>query len=99
MSFTILAKNIEESDVAVTPIAALTYTGGELTPVPVITYNTRTLEVGEGKDFTVKYSANTAAGTATVTVTGIGNYKGSIDVPFTIEKKGYRQRRILCRLR
>ena len=39
-----------------------------------------------GTDYTVQYSNNIAAGTAIVTVTGIGNYKGEKDVTFTIDK-------------
>ena len=77
-------KNITAEGVVIGQLAALTYTGGELTPVPVITYNNMTLEVGEGKDFTVGYADNTAAGTATVALTGIGNYTGYAEVSFTI---------------
>ena len=37
-------------------------------------------------DYTVSYSNNTNAGTATVTIEGKGNYKGTITKNFTIEK-------------
>lgn len=38
----------------------------------------------EGKDYTVAYSNNINVGTATVTLTGIGNYKGTITKEFNI---------------
>ena len=38
-----------------------------------------------GKDFAVKYSDNIEAGTATVTVTGIGNYTGTLQTTFVIK--------------
>lgn len=53
-------------------VTATTYMGVELEP---------------GTDFTVSYKNNTNAGTATVTVTGIGNYSGTVTKTFTIEKK------------
>ena len=37
-----------------------------------------------GRDYTVTYANNKAVGTATMTVTGIGNYKGSKSVTFKI---------------
>ena len=40
----------------------------------------------EGTGFTVKYKNNTKPGTATVTVTGKGNYKGSAKATFKIAK-------------
>ena len=39
----------------------------------------------EGKDFSVKYQNNVLAGTATVVITGMGQYEGSITENFTIE--------------
>ncbi|MCD8347531.1 MAG: fibronectin type III domain-containing protein [Lachnospiraceae bacterium] len=42
----------------------------------------------EGTDYTVTYSNNMNVGTATVTVTGIGNYKGTLTLNFTIESFG-----------
>ena len=40
----------------------------------------------QGTDYTVSYKNNTKAGTATVTVSGKGNYTGSKDASFTIKK-------------
>ena len=40
----------------------------------------------EGADYTVSYENNVNAGTATATVTGIGNYAGTKALAFTIEK-------------
>ena len=40
----------------------------------------------QGTDYTVSYKNNTKAGTATVTVSGKGNYTGGKDASFTIKK-------------
>lgn len=42
-------------------------------------------ELKLGKDYTLSYNKNTAAGTAYITIRGKGNYKGTIrEIPFTI---------------
>lgn len=66
-------------------IADQTYTGKAIKPA-VVVYDGETLLV-EKKDYTVKYSANVKVGTATVKVTGKGNYVGSDTANFTIVKK------------
>ena len=40
----------------------------------------------ENTDYTVSYTNNTDAGTATVTITGVGNYKDSVSEGFTIQQ-------------
>lgn len=40
----------------------------------------------EGTDYTVSYSDNVNAGTATITVTGVGSYSGSRTADFAISK-------------
>ena len=47
-----------------------------------ILYDGKTLK--KGTDYTVKYLNNTKVGTATVTVTGKGNYTGSV-APLTFK--------------
>lgn len=42
----------------------------------------------EGVDYTVSYSNNVNAGTATVTVTGMGKFTGTVSENFTIRKAG-----------
>ena len=74
----------------VTPVSALSvaaianqvYTGAALKPVPVIKDGSKTLV--NGTDFTLAYANNTAVGTATITVTGIGAYAGTRSVNFKI---------------
>ncbi|MCQ2528738.1 MAG: DUF4214 domain-containing protein [Saccharofermentans sp.] len=51
-------------------------------PSPVVTINGVILK--EDVDYTVTYSNNTATGTATVSISGIGNYTGSCSVEFSI---------------
>ncbi|MBQ6843372.1 MAG: leucine-rich repeat protein, partial [Agathobacter sp.] len=58
------------------------YDGTEKKPTVTVTCDNRTLK--EGTDYTVSYANNTAVGTATVTITGIGNYCESISKNFTI---------------
>ena len=65
-------------------IQAVTYTGKAQTPALTIKYNGMTLK--EGTDYTVAYTSNTNAGSATATVTGKGNYTGTAEKPFTINK-------------
>ena len=75
-TFTISAKDI--SDFPVNAIPDQKYTGEEVKPEIVIEGLT------EGVDFTVEYTNNVEAGTATVTIKGIGNYTGTITMNFEI---------------
>ena len=55
---------------------------GGCTPKVVVTYNSRPLRPGE--DYYVTYEDNTKAGTATVTITGMGDYTGTGTLNFEI---------------
>ncbi|MBR5800853.1 MAG: InlB B-repeat-containing protein [Lachnospiraceae bacterium] len=59
------------------------YTGEKITFPEIRVYHNRKL-LKDGEEYTVKYSKNTNAGTATVTVTGKGFYSGSIVQQFEI---------------
>ena len=73
------------SNATVSGIANQTYTGKALTPKPTVKVGMVTLR--EGTDYNLSYSNNTNAGTASVTVTGKGNYTGTITKTFTIAKR------------
>ena len=72
------------SGLAATSIVARTYTGSAIKPVPEVKDGTKVLK--SGTDYTTAYSNNTNAGTATVTITGKGNYTGTKKVTFKINK-------------
>ena len=82
-TLTVGTKALENSFIA--DIDALTYTSEAKTPAPVLTFHEMTLVAGT--DYTVAYSNNTNAGTATVTATGKGNYSGQAQKTFTITQK------------
>ena len=66
------------------------YTGRKIEPKITIIDKTeseeKVLEQGEDKDYIVSYDNNINAGTATVTITGKGNYTGTRTVYFNIIK-------------
>lgn len=68
---------------AVVTAANQTYSGSALTPVPTVTLGGETVP---STGYDVTYSNNTNAGTATVTITGKGDYTGSASGNFTINK-------------
>lgn len=70
------------TDAMISTIAEQTYTGGPLTPEVEVKHGKTTLV--EGTDYTIAYADNIEAGTATVTVTGQGNYTGEATATFTI---------------
>ena len=53
---------------------------------PGVTVKMASTTLTAGTDFTVSYAGNTNVGTATVKVTGIGEYKGEKSTTFTINK-------------
>ena len=61
-----------------------TYTGSALRPTVTVKLNGKTLTLGT--DYTVAYSNNIEVGTATITVTGKGDYTGTATGHFTISK-------------
>lgn len=61
------------------------YTGAELTPDPVVKVGATTLI--NRTDYIVNYSNNINAGTATVIITGKGNYIGNKTINFSIAKR------------
>ncbi len=76
--------------ISVSSISNQTYTGSPLEPpVGTVTYRTigGTVHTLTPKDYTVTYSDNTNAGTATVTVQGKGNFEGTGGTTFTIDPK------------
>lgn len=82
INFTIDPKYIYSSDVEIADIEDQIYTGSSITPEISAVFNGKTLV--KDKDYTLSYSKNTAAGTATVTITGKGNFTGSTDKKFKI---------------
>ena len=66
----------------VTAIPDQTYTGSAITPTVIVKFNGATLALGT--DYTVSYSSNISAGTATVTITGKGNFTGTKTATFKI---------------
>ena len=80
ISATIGQKNI--STVTIDPIPDQTYTGNAITPDPEVKDGTTVLK--KDKDYTVSYTNNTNAGTATLTIKGKGNYTGTTTANFTI---------------
>lgn len=76
------------SDAEITGIlASYDYTGSAITPEPTVKIGTTVL--AKDTDYNVSYSNNTEAGTATVTITGIGAYEGTKSVDFQIVPKGW----------
>ncbi|MBD5585680.1 MAG: hypothetical protein HDQ88_11405 [Clostridia bacterium] len=67
-------------------ISPVTYNGYAHSPKPAITDSTNLVKTAlvEDTDFTYSYENNTNAGTASITITGKGNYTGSKTGLFTI---------------
>ena len=64
-----------------------TYTGAAICPeVTIITDETDSNILMQDIDYTVEYSNNVNVGTATVTITGKGDYRGTITHTFSIKK-------------
>ena len=83
-TFTITPKSIKLTDITLSS-TSYTYNGSSKTPAVTVTDGTKTLV--SGTDYSVKYTNNINTGTAKVTVTGMGNYKDSVEKNFTIDQK------------
>ncbi len=81
-SFSLLPASIAGADVS--GIANKTYTGAALTQVPKVKVGGITLKFGT--DYTIAYKNNKNTGTATMAITGKGNYTGTIKKTFRIVK-------------
>ena len=70
---------------AITAIGTVTYNGKAQAPALNVVDGTKVLTADT--DYTAVYSNNTNAGTAKVVITGKGNYSGTAEQTFTINKK------------
>ena len=87
-TFTIGKKAISAADITVSEIPKQIFTEGSVSQPAVTVKDGSTVLSAE--EITVAYKNNDRPGTASVTITGKGNYTGSRDVPFEIlEKKDY----------
>ena len=83
MSITVNPKEVTADMIA--DIPAQEYAAEYIEPTPEVTDGTTKLT--SGTDFTYSYANNRDAGTATLTITGNGNYTGTASKDFTISKK------------
>ena len=79
-TFEIIKSDI--SNATIGELEDVIYTGEAFTPAVTVTLNGNTLT--KDTDYTVEYTDNTDAGTATVTVTGTGTYTGTVKKTFKI---------------
>lgn len=80
LTLTMVQTPIKEASVAYIP--AQTYTGSVIKPKPTVNYDGKTLS--EKKDYTLSYRNNKNRGTATIIITGKGDYVGTKEVQFNI---------------
>ena len=82
-ALSVTAKQIAAADMTVQAPADVVYSGKAQQQKPVVKDGDKAL--AEGVDYELTYSGNaTDAGTVTVTVTGKGDYAGSVDVAYRI---------------
>ena len=79
-TFTIVTRNISKASIA--EIKPQKYTGKAIEPSLTVTDNGRYLK--EGTDYKVTYYNNTSRGTAYVSISGRGNYSGTVRTTFEI---------------
>ena len=82
--FSIISKGIGSFDVTLST-EQVVYTGSEHRPTVTVKDGDKTLT--PGNEFSVSYTDNTNAGTATVTITGQGEYSGTTTKTFIIKPK------------
>ncbi len=84
-AYRITQRSIAGSNIEIVP-ASLPYTGSALEPAVIVrdTLSGRQVTLTKDVDYDLSYSANTSAGTATVTVTGKGDYKETATGTFQI---------------
>ena len=83
-AFTINKYELQATNISL-QYTTVRYDGNPKTPTVTVKVNGNTL--ASGTDYEVGYSNNTSIGTATVTVTGKGNYKGTPTKNFEIKNK------------
>ena len=91
-SLTITPKSIVPTDdngITVEKPADTTYNGSEQRNKPVVKDSKTKATLVEGTDYTLAYTDATNVGTVTVTITGIGNYNGTVDTSYEIKPKEY----------
>lgn len=81
-TLTVNKKNLSDTDVTIDRISRQVYEGSPVRPMPVVKIGSKALV--PGTDFEVSYQNNDKAGTASLTVTGAGNYEGSKSATFAI---------------
>ena len=82
-SFTINPASLANASVSLNDYIH-THTGSAIEPPPIVKYNGTLLE--KDTDYTVAYSDNINVGLATITVTGKGNYTGTLTQNFFIKQ-------------
>ncbi|MDR1088147.1 MAG: cell wall-binding repeat-containing protein, partial [Coriobacteriales bacterium] len=87
-TLTITPRGLFEGGFVITGIEekGYSYTGSALTPAVTVTNGTTILK--SASDYTLSYHANTEPGTASLAVTGKGNYRGELRAGFTILTPG-----------
>lgn len=89
-TFTILKKNLEDEDVTIDGIPDQVYIGDAITPKLNIHWgeNADSQVTLSASDYTLAYGeeGNVEVGTVEVTITGTGNYEGTITTAFRIVK-------------
>ena len=82
--FTIQPKSIVK-DYSIGKITDKKFTGGLITPTATVSLNGTKKKLVNKKEYSLSYENNLVAGTATVLVTGKGNYTGSLMSTFSIQ--------------
>lgn len=85
VSITVAPKKVSEDMIGV--IETQEYTGNDITPQPVVTDGNTILTSGTDFDFSYDKNINAGKDTATLTITGKGNYTGIASQTFTINPK------------
>ncbi len=83
-TFTILPLDLEEGNCSIDKINPQEYTGLPVVPEITVRHGKKVLK--EAVDYSVQYSGNKAPGTAAVTITGQGNYTGTMTQKFVIQE-------------
>ena len=79
-----IIKLLTHSDITIAAIPDQTYSGSEICPEISVKDGETTLILGT--DYTVECANNVSAGTANMTITGMGDYPGSVSKTFEILK-------------